>query len=493
MNKLIRINDKDNVMVAISDLHANQNIDGIQILEDIPKGHKIAIENIKRNENIIKYGDAIGHATKNIRVGEHIHTHNCKTNLKQKIDYHYQPNITQPKEIKYSNNIYGYRRKNGRIGIRNELWIVVGVGCVNSIANIIIQKFKKNHPQSSTNFDGIYAITHPYGCSQLSDDHMYTKEILQDIVKHPNAGGVLFLGLGCENNQLDIFRSTLNDYDCERVKFLNAQDVDDEIENSLQLLETIYKAMTCDKRVPCNFSDITIGLKCGGSDGFSGISANPLLGAFSDAFIQLGGNTILSEVPEMFGAEHLLMNRAKDENTFNHIVHMINRFKKYFIDYGVEIYENPSPGNKKGGITTLEEKSLGCIQKSGSLKINDVLDYGEPIKENGLSLLYGPGNDLVATTALGCSGAQLVLFTTGRGTPFGSFIPTMKISSNSDIKHKKPKWIDFDAGVLLKNQTLEELTIQFLDYICSIINGEKVQSEAFNEREIAIFKQGVTL
>lgn len=493
MNKLIKINSSDNVMVAICDLSAHQTIEGIYLLDDIPSGHKVAMKDIQENENIIKYGNPIGHATKEIKAGEHIHSHNCRTNLSNTISYDYNPQPISQKKFNYINSISGYHRKNGSVGIRNELWIVVSVGCVNSIANIMIQKFKNKHPEFPVNFDGIYAITHSYGCSQLEDDHNYTKEILQDIVKHPNAGGVLFLGLGCENNQVDIFESTLGNYDTKRVKFLIAQELDDEIESGLQLLEILYQTMLNDKRETCSFSDITIGLKCGGSDGFSGISANPLLGAFSDAFIQLGGSTILTEVPEMFGGEHLLMNRSKDSNVFHDIVHMINRFKNYFINHSVEIYENPSPGNKKGGITTLEEKSLGCIQKSGSSKINSVIDYGEPVHEKGLSLLYGPGNDLVATTALGCSGAQLVLFTTGRGTPFGSFIPTMKISSNSEIKNKKPKWIDFDTGVLLYDQTLEDLTYQFLDYVCSIINGEKVQSEMFMDREIAIFKQGVTL
>ena len=342
--------------------------------------------------------------------------------------------------------------------------------------------------------DGINILTHDYGCSQLGDDHENTKIILQDLVKHPNAGGVLVVGLGCENNQVNEFKNTLKDYDTERVRFLIAQQVEDEIEEGKKLLEELFNKMKNDKREETNISELKVGLECGGSDGFSGITANPLLGEFSDYLVSKGGTTVLTEVPEMFGAETLLMERCKDEKTFEKTVHLINDFKDYFIRHNQVIYENPSPGNKEGGITTLEDKSLGCTQKSGTSKVVDVLKYGERLKERGLNLLSAPGNDLVATTALGASGCHLVMFTTGRGNPYGGFIPTMKISTNTDLADRKKRWIDFNAGKLIsENITMNELLEEFLDCVVEIVNGKKAKNEINEFKGMSIFKSGVTL
>ena len=374
----------------------------------------------------------------------------------------------------------------------NELWIVPTVGCVNGIAQRIKDAFLAE--VGELEIDNINVLTHNYGCSQLGEDHINTRIILQNTVKHPNAGGVLVLGLGCENNQVADFKKTLGEYDGERVKFLISQEVDDEIEIGKNILIELYNQMKNDKREEVSISEINFGLECGGSDGLSGITANPMLGYFSDYIIALGGTTVLTEVPEMFGAETLLMERCKDEETFEKCVHMINDFKEYFIKNGQEIYENPSPGNKKGGITTLEDKSLGCTQKSGTSKVVDVLKYGEVLKEKGLNLLSAPGNDLVATTALAAAKCHLVLFTTGRGNPYGGYVPTVKISTNTQLYEKKRKWIDFNAGrIVTENMSFEEITKEFIDYIVSVINGEKTNNEKNRFQEIAIFKSGVTL
>jgi len=496
MKEFIKINECDNVIIALRDYKKDEVIDlegeKITLLEDINRGHKIAIKNINKGENVVKYGLPIGYALEDIKVGSWVHTHNTKTNLKDLNTYSYTPKFTDRKLNLKDIKVNVYKRKNGDVGVRNELWIVPTVGCVNGIAQRIKDAFLAE--VGELEIDNINVLTHNYGCSQLGEDHINTRIILQNTVKHPNAGGVLVLGLGCENNQVADFKKTLGEYDGERVKFLISQEVDDEIEIGKNILIELYNQMKNDKREEVSISEINFGLECGGSDGLSGITANPMLGYFSDYIIALGGTTVLTEVPEMFGAETLLMERCKDEKTFEKCVHMINNFKEYFIKNGQEIYENPSPGNKKGGITTLEDKSLGCTQKSGTSKVIDVLKYGEVLKEKGLNLLSAPGNDLVATTALAVAKCHLVLFTTGRGNPYGGYVPTVKISTNTQLYEKKRKWIDFNAGrIVTENMSFEEITKEFIDYIVSVINGEKTNNEKNRFQEIAIFKSGVTL
>jgi len=385
-----------------------------------------------------------------------------------------------------------FRRGNGEVGVRNELWILPTVGCVNGIARQIQQRFLKE-TFGAEDIDGVYLFTHPFGCSQLGQDHVNTRTMLQNMVRHPNAGAVLVIGLGCENNQIDVFRSTLGEYDPERVEFMVLQQYDDEVEAGLERLRSLYKAMRNDKRQPGKLSELKFGLECGGSDGLSGITANPMLGRFSDYVIANGGTSVLTEVPEMFGAERILMSRCQDEQVFTKTVNMVNDFKRYFMAHEQPIYENPSPGNKAGGITTLEEKSLGCTQKAGQSKVMDVLKYGERLRVHGLNLLSAPGNDAVATSALAGAGCHMVLFSTGRGTPYGGFVPTVKLSTNSELAAKKPHWIDFDAGRLVHGMSMDEVLAQFIDLIVEIANGKHTRNEINDFRELAIFKSGVTL
>ncbi len=465
-------------------IHPNDNVNICMSGEK--KGHKFAARFINKGEDIIKYGVPIARATSEINVGEHVHTHNTETRLEGRNDFVYKPEFTKVETKLPRRNFQGYLRKDGRVGIRNELWIIPTVGCVNGIARLIIKAFEKEHPDEK-----VQLFEHQYGCSQLGDDHERTKRVLQVMANHPNAGGVLVIGLGCENNQLDTFKEM--DYDPERLRFLLLQEVEDEIELGLKLLEELLLRKNKDKRESCPISDLVIGLECGGSDGLSGITANPLLGWFSDYIVSYGGSTILTEVPEMFGAEEVLIKRCKDEKVFNDFVTMIDWFKDYYLGEGYLISKNPSPGNKSGGITTLEDKSMGCVQKAGSEKIVDILPYGDTTKIKGVNLLYSPGNDAVATTALGLAGCQIVLFTTGRGTPFGGFIPTMKISTNTELAKKKKNWIDFDAGVLLAGKDKEELLSEFSDAVFDIINGKECKNEENDFRQIAIFKTGITL
>ena len=445
---------------------------------DLSNGHKYALCDISKGENVIKYGNPIGHATEDIKKGEHIHTHNMKTNLSGVIEYKYAP--FEDKSVKETDVpcFMGYVRENGDVGIRNDIFIVVTVGCVNKVAERL------------ASMTGAVAFTHPFGCSQLGDDQTVTQKVLKGIVNHPNAGGVLVLGLGCENNNIDLFKTVLGEWNDRRVKFLNCQDFDDEIEDGLKLIEELKAYANGFERVSVPVSALRIGLKCGGSDGYSGITANPLVGRVSDKLISMGGSCVLTEVPEMFGAEHLLMARAESREVFDRTVDLINHFKEYYERHGQVIYENPSPGNKKGGITTLEEKSLGCVQKAGSSAVVDVLDYGDTVRRNGLSLLNGPGNDIVAITNLFAAGVHIILFTTGRGTPVGSGVPTVKISTNGSLAERKSAWIDFDASPVLEGR---ELTDELFDYVLSVANGEETKNEKFGYKEISIFKDGVTL
>ncbi len=495
MLNAIQLNENDNVVVTLKDLPPGHiiTIQGkeIELKDGVKRGHKVAITNMRLNENVVKYGYPIGHAIKEVAMGEHVHTHNMKTNLDGIEEYQFNQKFT-PNPYKQENlSFQGYRRKSGDVGIRNELWIVPTVGCVNGVAERMIKLFEKEVGNISP-FENILVLKHNYGCSQLGDDHENTRKILKDAVLHPNAGGVLVLGLGCENNNLYKFKESLGEYDRERVKFLVSQEVADEIEAGVQLLKEIYENAKNDKRKTVPLSELKVGLKCGGSDGLSGITANPLLGRFSDFLVAQGGTTVLTEVPEMFGAETILMERAANGEVFEKTVSLINEFKEYFIENKQPVYENPSPGNKDGGITTLEDKSLGCTQKAGTSKVVDVLKYGERIEQKGLNLLSAPGNDLVASSALAAAGCQLVLFTTGRGTPFGAFVPTMKISTNTPLYKTKPHWIDYNAGVLLEEEP-DTVLRDFIEYIIKVASGVQVNNEKNDFREIAIFKTGVTL
>ena len=451
-------------------------LDNVDInLED---GHKYALRDIKCGENIIKYGNPIGHAICDIKAGEHVHTHNTKTNLSGNLEYTYEPHFYEMEKAEDERYFMGYVRENGDVGIRNEVWIVNTVGCVNKIS------------EKLASLTGARYFPHPFGCSQLGEDQGITQKILAGMVNHPNAAGVLVLGLGCENNNIAVFKEVLGEYNPKRVKFLNTQDVDDDIEAGVALIRELQAYADTFPRVKVPVSKLRVGLKCGGSDGYSGITANPLVGRFSDKLISHGGSTVLTEVPEMFGAEHLLMQRCENEEIFNKTVALINDFKDYYTRHNQVIYENPSPGNKKGGITTLEEKSLGCVQKGGLSKVVDVLDYGDRLSKNGLSLLNGPGNDIVAITNLMAAGVHVILFTTGRGTPVGAPVPTVKIATNHSLAERKSTWIDFDASPILEGNPL---TDELFDFVLEVAGGKETKNEINNYREISIFKDGVTL
>ena len=492
MKKSIVILPGDSVGVCLVPLKKGEQAENIILKEDIDRGHKFALKSIKNGEKIIKYGEVIGRAVCDIMPGEHVHTHNMKTCLEGLLEYTYQKKEIPHESEGKNREVMVYERKSGEIGIRNELWVIPTVGCVNAQARAIAAAFNRRHPEMS-GVDGCFAFTHPYGCSQIGEDHERTKMLLARMCRHSNCGGVLVLGLGCENNRMDIFKKSLGDYDEARTKFLIAQEVEDEIEEGVKLLEELYETAREDRRVPKSISCLKVGLKCGGSDGLSGITANPLVGRFSDYIVSAGGTTVLTEVPEMFGAEQLLMNRAKNPEIFEKTVKLINDFKEYYQKHDQPVYENPSPGNKAGGITTLEDKSLGCTQKSGNSEVCDVIFDGESLKTQGLNLLNGPGNDMVAVTNLGCAGCHLVLFTTGRGTPLGGFVPTIKISTNSELAARKEKWIDFNAGDIVDGVPFETKLEELTDLIVETVNGKKTVNERYDSRDIALFKTGVTL
>ena len=493
MTKLIRITERDNVAVALHAAAKGETLKAgdavVTAREDIPQGHKIALVPIAAGEAVVKYGFPIGHATEPVEAGSWVHTHNMRTNLSGEEEYAYEPSVPEI-EAAEAETFQGYRREDGRAAVRNEIWIIPTVGCVNDVAKKLVSD---NQDLVSGSIDGLYTFPHPYGCSQTGDDHAQTRKLLAALARHPNAGAVLVLSLGCENLQHDQFVEELGEYDAERVKFLTCQDVEDEFAAGRTLLEQCASYAGRYRREAVPVSELVIGLKCGGSDGLSGVTANPTVGAFSDMVIARGGSTVLTEVPEMFGAEGMLLSRCVNEQVFGKAAAMLNSFKDYFISHNETVYENPSPGNKKGGITTLEDKSCGCVQKGGTAPVADVIGYGEQVTAHGLSLLYGPGNDLVSATVLTAAGAHIVLFTTGRGTPFGAPAPTVKIASNSGLAARKPGWIDFDAGPVADGEPIAEAAKRLYALVLDIAGGRPSKTELLGYREIAIFKNGVTL
>ena len=495
MQDIIKINKDDNVAVALKPIAKGTTVDvagsSVTMLEDIPQGHKFAIKPIKKGDAVIKYGFRIGYAQADVEVGGWIHTHNLKTALGELLDYTYNPE--GHKDVEPTDEAYfeGYMRENGKVGVRNEVWIIPTVGCVNSIARAIEAAARLNKPEG---VDEVVAFTHPYGCSQTTEDQENTRTVLADLINHPNAGAVLVLGLGCENSRIEVLKNYIGEVNPDRVKFLQVQDVEDEQEAAAEIMEELMNYAAAFKREKVSAKELVIGMKCGGSDGLSGITANPTVGLFSDMLVSKGGTTILTEVPEMFGAETILMDRCANRELFDKTVCLINDFKEYFIKNGQEIYENPSPGNKDGGITTLEDKSLGCTQKSGSSLVKGVLAYGERVQNKGLNLLSAPGNDLVASTACAAAGAQIVLFTTGRGTPFASPVPTVKIATNSRLAGRKGNWIDFNAGRLVTDDVpMEQLADELFQLVLDVASGRRVKAELAGFHDLAIFKQGVTL
>ena len=491
--KLIRIHPDDNVAVALEDIRSGETVEigslTVTALEDVSRGHKIALQRIPAGEPVVKYGNPIGIAKEAIAAGAWVHVHNVRTGLSESAEYTYNHKTFPMPDVK-PRTFMGYLREDGRAAVRNELWIIPTVGCVNSVAAALV---RENQHLVKGSIDGLCTFSHPYGCSQMGDDHAQTRKLLAALVRHPNAGGVLVLSLGCENLTQEQFKAELGEWDDRRVKFLVCQQVEDEFAAGAKLLEELADYAGQFRREELPASKLVVGMKCGGSDGLSGITANPTVGRFSDRLTALGGTTVLTEVPEMFGAENILFSRCENEAVFRKAVDMVNRFKDYFVSHGQVVYENPSPGNKAGGITTLEDKSCGCVQKGGSAQIVDVLEYAEPVTRKGLNLLSGPGNDLVSATDLTAAGAHIILFTTGRGTPFGAPAPTVKISTNTPLYEKKHGWIDFNAGTVAQGESLDDAGERLLDFVLEIASGKKTLSEERGAREIAIFKDGVTL
>ena len=490
MSEFIHIHPKDNVAVALKPIPAGTVFEGVAAKTDIPQGHKMALNGLAENDQVVKYGFPIGHATCPIAPGEWVHTHNMKTNLSGQLEYSYHPKLNPPAPLPCA-TFQGFRRKNGQVGIRNEIWIIPTVGCVNDVAKALV---KQNQDFVTGTIDGLYTFPHPFGCSQTGADHAQTRKLLAALTRHPNAGAVLVLSLGCENLTHEQFVQELGAYDENRVKFLTCQQVEDEMAAGREILAQLAAYAGEFHREPIPASELVVGMKCGGSDGLSGITANPTVGRFSDLLVAQGGSTVLTEVPEMFGAEGFLMNRCASEAVFHKAVNMINGFKEYFLRHNEVVYENPSPGNKAGGITTLEDKSCGRVQKGGSAPIMDVIGYGDQVVTKGLNMLYGPGNDLVSSTALTAAGAHLILFTTGRGTPFGAPAPTMKLATNTPLAQKKRGWIDFNAGVVADgSRTLDETAQDLMALVLEVASGKKTRAEEKGFREISIFKDGVVL
>jgi len=488
------VDPRDHVATALRDLVAGETVSSqgvtVMVQADIPKGHKIATRNVAAGHEVLKYGWPIGRATRDIAAGDHVHIHNVETRLSGLEGYSYVPAPAEAAAPADHATFMGYRRKSGRVGTRNEIWVLCTVGCVANTARRIAEKA---NARFAGRIDGVHAFPHPFGCSQLGDDLAHTRSLIAGLAAHPNAGGVLILGLGCENNQLKALLESAPDLDPERLRSFTTQMVEDEFEDGMAAIEALVAVAERDRREATPVSELVVGLKCGGSDGFSGVTANPLVGRIADKLADAGGTPVLTEIPEIFGAEQVLLARAANRTVFDSAVSVIDDFKRYFIDNNQPIYENPSPGNVAGGITTLEEKSLGAVQKGGRSPLVEVLRYGQRVGPHGLTLLEAPGNDAVSSTALTAAGATVILFTTGRGTPLGFPAPTLKIASNSGLAARKPGWIDFDAGVVLDGQPMDVAADALMALVIETASGKPTKAEINGEREIAIWKQGVTL
>lgn len=483
-----RVDPRDDVATAVRDISVGDRVGDLIVRTHIPKGHKLALTAVAIGAPVRKYGFPIGLATADIAAGDHVHSHNLGTGLAGELDYSFVAAASLPARVADSRTFQGYRRADGRVGTRNEIWILVTVGCVANTARRLAETAARAF---AGRVDGIHAFPHPFGCSQLGDDLSATRRMLAALAQHPNAGGVLILGLGCESNQLDALLGDIADR--SRIRAFTTQDEGDEFDAGLAAIGDLVALAEQDRRVPCPLSDLVIGLKCGGSDGFSGLTANPLVGRVADALAAAGGAPVLTEIPEIFGAEHLLLERAVSRAVFDGAAGIVNGFKRHFLDHGQPFHENPSPGNIAGGITTLEEKSLGAVQKAGHAVLTQALAYGERVREPGLALLEAPGNDAVSSTALVAAGATIVLFTTGRGTPLGFPAPTLKIASNTALAERKPRWIDFDAGVVLAGVDMAEAGDALMDLLLATASGQPTRAEENGEREIALWKRGVTL
>ncbi|MEN2793287.1 altronate dehydratase family protein [Sphingomonas oligophenolica] len=490
---LFRVAPQDGVATALDDLAAGTiaTVGDTQVTlnEAVARGHKVALHAIAPGEPVLKFGFPIGRATRPIAPGDRVHTHNVSTALEASGAYSWHPHKSAARAATPRPGFAGYRRADGRVGTRNEIWVIPTVGCVARTAQKIAERAGERH---AGRIDGVHALTHPFGCSQLGDDLDGTRSVLAALASHPNAGGVLLLGLGCESNQLDRLLAEIDPAVHGKIRTLAAQFAGDEIEEGLAIVDALVEEAALAERTDVPLSDLVLGVKCGGSDGFSGLTANPLVGLMSDTVTEAGGIAILTEIPEIFGAEQLLMDRAADEEIFDGIGALVNDFKRYFTDHGEPVSENPSPGNIAGGITTLEEKSLGAVQKAGHAVVTDVRRYGERVRRRGLTLLEAPGNDAVSSTALAAAGATVILFTTGRGTPLGFPVPTIKIATNTPLAERKPGWIDFNAGRVL-GEGMESVADALLDTIRRIASGEETAAERNDEREITIWKRGVTL
>lgn len=493
MKTFVVLDSDDNVGVAVQQLPEGTEIAANVILaEAIPAGHKFSLCDMDAGESVIKYGVPIGTATTRIPAGKWVHVHNVKTNLSDEDSFEYHPITTSLPKPDDTVSFMGYRRASGEFGIRNEVWIIPTVGCVNWLAERLAAKGNSAKPQG---VDRVVALTHPYGCSQLGQDHENVRTILCDLARHPNAAAIFFIGLGCENNVMADFRALVESHPdrCSHIAYMVAQEVKNELEVGCTILDDLIQSAGNAKREEVPIDKLCVGMKCGASDGLSGITANPLLGAFSDWLVARGGRVILTEVPEMFGAEDNLLNRSKTRDVFERGVAMIKNFKQYFLRYGQPVYENPSPGNKEGGITTLEDKSVGCTQKSGTAVVADILPYGGMATKSGVTLLSGPGNDLVSVSALTAAGAHMVLFSTGRGNPLGAPVPVIKVSSNRELARRKGHWIDFDASPIIERSDNSDLLDRFVSTVTTTASGSQTKSEKAGFHDFTIFKDGVTL
>jgi altronate hydrolase/galactarate dehydratase len=483
----IKLRADDNVVIALRALPAGTELEGVSgaLLAPVHPGHKIACKLIPAGENVVRYGQIIGQAKADIQPGEHVHSHNLGMEGHSLQDHEFASQNTPLAPIEAGRTFQGYRRADGRTGTRNYIGILTSVNCSGSVAQFVAEAAERNGLLDRfPNVDGVVPIVHGTGCGMSGENEGYAAlfRTLSGYAQHPNFGGILLIGLGCEVMQVSDLvggRPIRSDGALRYMTIQQQGGTRRTIEKGLEELEGIAQIANKATRSPAPISDITVGMQCGGSDGYSGITANPALGYASDLLVRHGGTTILSETPEIYGAEHLLTSRAETASVGEKLLERVRWWEDYTARNGGEMDNNPSPGNKRGGLTTILEKSLGAVAKGGTAPLAGVYEFGEQVDRKGFVFMDSPGFDPCSVTGQVASGANLVVFTTGRGSVSGyKPTPCIKLATNSDMYGRMSEDMDLNCGdIVTDGVSIEEKGEELLELMIRVASGEKTKSE----------------
>ena len=512
----VYLHSDDNLCVAARHLELGEEIsvggESLRLAEPVRLGHKLAVRAIREGERVKKYGQTIGFATRDIAPGQWIHSHNLTAGRFER-EYEYATEIPPPPAPIEGRTFQGYRRAGGKAGTRNYIAVISSVNCSASVSKYISQRFDNSLLAKFPNVDGLLPLTHKGGCGlqYAGEDHQQLTRVLSGFATHPNVGAYLLVGLGCETGTLQylvqhgglaegvVQLNTKANGAARPPVVLSMQDcggTNKTVEAGIAAIAEMLPRVNGVRREPIPASELILGCECGGSDGNSGVTANPALGAASDLLVAAGGTSILSETPEIYGAEHLLVRRARTRAIGEKLIDRIRWWEEYTAKFGVEIDNNPSPGNKEGGLTTIYEKSLGAVAKGGSTALCGVYRYAEPVTAQGFVIMDTPGYDPASITGMVAGGANVVCFTTGRGSCFGCKpVPSIKIATNTPMYEQMIDDMDINAGVILEGASVADVGRQIFEFILEVAGGKRTKSEihGVGEEEFAPWSIGPTL